>query len=93
MIHYSDHLEKAVGECLTRKGITFIHESQDPDQDLDFYLPDYDVYIEVKQFYADRISRQLASRDNVIVIQGRKSIEFLADLVIMKYDDFMRATK
>lgn len=92
-MHYSDHLEKAVGECLTRKGITFIHESQDPDQDLDFYLPDYDVYIEVKQFHTDRISRQLASRDNVIVIQGRRSIEFLADLVIMKYDDFMRATK
>lgn len=41
---------------------------------LDFYLPDLDIYIEVKQFHSDRIAKQMARRPNVIAIQGRGAV-------------------
>jgi hypothetical protein len=73
-IHFADSLEESVARALEMGGISFTHESENKDQGLDFYLPDYNVYIEVKQFHADRISKQLASQDNVIVLQGRKAV-------------------
>ncbi len=80
-IHYSGHLEKEIGELLVAKGIDFIHESEDKEQELDFYLPQHDVYIEVKQFHADRISQQMKTKDNVIAIQGKESIEFIKSIL------------
>jgi len=73
-IHYADHYEQYCGEALENAGINFIHESQGAG--LDFYLPDFDIYLEIKQFHADRISRQMAKYDNVIAIQGIKSLDF-----------------
>jgi hypothetical protein len=80
-IHFSDHLEKEVAEVLESKGIDFVHESEGNSSNLDFYLPAYDVFIEVKQFHSDRVVKQLASKDNVIVIQGKKSIAFLKSIL------------
>jgi len=77
IIYYSDWLEKEIGEILESKGIEFIHESQNNGSNLDFYLPKFDVYIEVKQYYSERIIKQISSRDNVILIQGKKSLEFI----------------
>lgn len=76
-IHFSDHLEKQIAQAFDEVGIEYIHESENGEQDLDFYLPFFDVYIEVKQFHADRIARQMSSKDNVIAVQGRKSVELL----------------
>lgn len=78
-----DNLEKSIAEILTSKGIRFIHESYSNgvNQRLDFFLPDHYVYIEVKKFHSDRIIEQLKSQENVIVIQGRKSIEFLKKIL------------
>ena len=80
-IHSKDHLELAVAEMLLDLKINFIHESQNNGSNLDFYLPDFDVFIEVKQFHADRVNKQLASKENVILIQGKKSIEMLNKLL------------
>jgi len=80
-IHYADHLEKQIAEMLDSLKIDFIHESEDKHQGLDFYIPKYDVYIEVKQFHAERIHRQISSRDNVIVIQGIQSVNLLKSLI------------
>jgi len=80
-IHYADHLEKQIAEALNSLGIDFVHESENKDQGLDFYLPKYDVYIEVKQFHASRIEKQMASRDNVVVLQGKKSVELFKKLL------------
>jgi len=80
-IHYADHLEKQIAEALESLEIEFIHESVDKDQELDFYLPKYDVYIEVKQFHASRIGRQMESKDNVVVLQGKKSVELFKKLL------------
>lgn len=75
--HISDFLEKEIANTLSDLKINYIHESQNNKSSLDFYLPDFDVYIEIKQFHSDRVLKQLASRDNVILIQGKKSIKFL----------------
>lgn len=48
---------------------------------LDFHLTDRGVYIEVKQFHSDRISRQMASQKNVIAVQGEEAVRFLAELL------------
>lgn len=76
-IHYSCDLEVRVGEALSNAGIKFIHESQGLDIPLDFYLPEYKVYIEVKKFHSDRTCKQLQQSDNIVLIQGRQSILFL----------------
>lgn len=76
-INTSDSLELAVATFLQQRGIDFTHESQSKDQVLDFYLPAYDVYIEVKKYHTPRVEKQLASQDNVILVQGVKALEFL----------------
>lgn len=81
-VHFADHLEKKIAEAMDEVGIEFIHESENKEQGLDFYLPYFDVYIEVKQFHSDRISRQMESKDNVIAVQGRKSAELLCVMLL-----------
>lgn len=76
-MHCTDPLELDVAQMLREKHIPFVHESQNKDQRLDFYLPDYDVYIECKQFHSDRVLEQLRSQRNVILLQGHGSVYFL----------------
>lgn len=75
-ISFSDHLEKALADFLNSKGICFVHESQNKAQGLDFYLPAFDIYIEIKQYHSERIAKQLATQDEVILIQGKKALDF-----------------
>lgn len=77
-----DSLEKRVADILDKKGIKYIHESEGENQRLDFFLPDFNIFIEVKQFSTPRSSDQLASQDNVILIQGKKSIVFLENMLL-----------
>lgn len=51
---------------------------------LDFYLPDYDIYIEVKQFHSDRMTNQLKAYENVILIQGKKAAEAFVKMITLK---------
>jgi hypothetical protein len=81
-INFSDHLEKKVAEALDEVGIDFIHESENKEQILDFYLPLFNVFIEIKQYHTDRISKQMASKENIIAVQGSKSVDFLIFLLI-----------
>ena len=82
-INFSDHLEERIAIALEEAGIEFIHESEDRLQVLDFYLPFFDVYLEIKQFHADRISKQMSTSENVIAIQGRKAVELL-DIILLR---------
>lgn len=75
-IYYADHLEKSLADFLASKDIGFVHESQNKDQILDFYLPGFGIYIEVKQYHAERVAKQLASQEEVILIQGKKALDF-----------------
>mgnify|MGYP000246292980 CR=1 FL=1 len=80
-IHFADHLEKKIAAALDEVEIEFVHESESKEQVLDFYLPFFDVFIEIKQFHTDRISRQMSSKDNVIAVQGTKSVNLLVTML------------
>ena len=75
----SNPLEQAIADKLTALNIEFRHDSQGGTKNLDFYLPAYDVYIEVKQFSTPRSKEQLERADNVILIQGVKALEFFVN--------------
>lgn len=75
----TDPLEKKMAAILERSGIEFTRPERDRNDptNLDFYLPAFDVYIEVKQFHSDRIARQLASvpeKSTAIVLVGPSAI-------------------
>lgn len=67
----NDPIERIVADGLGRAKIRYIHESHHGGPPLDFYLPDYDIYLEVKQLHSDRIAKQMAQVPNIIAIQGR----------------------
>jgi len=77
-IQYSDELERYIGESLIKNKILFEKEKLG----LDFYLTDYDVFIEVKKFHTDRVNNQLQRYDNIILIQGRKSVDTFIKLLL-----------
>lgn len=76
-----DPIELIVAAGLRLAGMPFVHESDNKKQNLDFYLPNVDVYIECKQFPTDRTSAQIAGFSNVIVIQGRRAAETFVSLL------------
>lgn len=79
--YYGSDMERDIHTALTNAGIRAVHESQGDTSKLDFLLPDYGVYIEVKAFHADRISRQMASQPNIIAVQGKSAVSFLISLL------------
>lgn len=76
-IHFADSLEERIAMALDIAGVAFVHESENKKQELDFYLPSYDVYIEVNKFHSDIIAK-----DNVIVIQGVKAVELFETILM-----------
>lgn len=69
-------LEKLIRDALADAGLRFVCEGHGETRALDFYLPDDDLYIEVKQFHSERIAGQMARADNVIAVQGAKTVDF-----------------
>lgn len=72
-------LEKQFVALLDEFSIEYLRPEQDVTipTNLDFYLPDFDLFVEIKCFHSDRISRQLSSvphRSNALVIMGPQSI-------------------
>lgn len=77
----TDPIELIIAGALTSAKIDFLHESENKNQMLDFYLPSAGTYIECKQFATERTGPQIAHIANVIVIQGRQAAECFAALV------------
>jgi hypothetical protein len=75
-IVFADFLEKEVATALDEVGIDYLHASEVPGQLLDFYIKDYHIYIEIKQYFTDRIIKQLAVHEEVILLQGKKAVRF-----------------
>ncbi len=78
----SDPIEQIIADGLTAADIAFVHESEGLIPRLDFYLPDKDIYIEVKQFHSERITRQMAQVRNVIAIQGREAALAFVEMIM-----------
>lgn len=68
----TDPIESIIAESLRMACIEFVHESQNKQQNLDFYLPEFDCYIECKAFSTDRTEKQIKDK-NVILIQGKNA--------------------
>lgn len=81
--HTTDPLEIALIKAFTAKEIDFVHESQDAEQTnaLDFFLPKYNVFIEVCRFYSPRKIKQMERQDNVILIQGLEGVMAFVKLI------------
>ncbi len=80
-----DPLEKQVEDALNAAGVRFRRD--DHESGLDFYLPNVDLYVEVKRFHTARIADQMSRRPNVIVLQGAKSVTAFCTMVrVMSYN-------
>lgn len=77
---FSDPVENTVAIALKGAGIRYVHESQNKDQVLDFYLPDLRCYIECKAFSTDRTAQQVKDKQ-VIVVQGYKAASAFAAII------------
>lgn len=84
---YTDPMEKIVADALDAAAITFVDEHDPRAQGLDFYLPDLNVYIEVKQMHAPRIALQMAKVENIIAIQGLVAAKAFAAMVSGEVND------
>lgn len=67
----SDPIEAIVETALAEVAISYT--KSDGNEGLDFFLSGQDVWIECKQFFSPRIAGQLATHENVIVVQGRQA--------------------
>lgn len=74
-------LERQIAESLKTAGIDYKHEMDGGTKGLDFYLPEMDLYIEVKGGHADRVAKQTARATNVIVLQGKRSVDLMGILL------------
>lgn len=72
----ADPIEREVAMVLAAAGIRF--ELGRETRALDFYLPDFGVHIECKQFATPRSADQLERHRDVLLVQGRKAASFLA---------------
>lgn len=79
----TDPLENRIAGAFDAAGIHYVRESKES-KFLDFYLPDFDVYVEVKGGTTSRVNKQCARDHNVIVVQGVKSAQFLCELLCSK---------
>lgn len=75
----NDPMERKIADALDAAGVEFEHERRP--ENLDFYLPAFDIFIEVKRFHSPRVSDQMRRAPNVIVAQGDKGVAFLAGLL------------
>ena len=71
-----DPIEKIVREALEVRGINYLRGAP-----LDFYLPDYGLFIECKQFFTERVTRQLKDREDIVLVQGRVAAHAFARLL------------
>ena len=76
----NDPMERIVEQALRDARISYVPD-RDVEAALDFFLPDFDVHIEVKRLHTDRVAVQMARAENVIVAQGEAAVHFLADAI------------
>lgn len=76
---WSSDLEAVLARALDAAGVKY-EMDREPAR-LDFYLPDLDLYIEVKAFHSDRISEQMSRAKSVIAVQGTVAVHWLADRI------------
>lgn len=80
----SDPTETIIADGLDLAGIMYERDRElSPGQhSIDFYLPYFDLWIEVCQFHTPRKIEQLSRLDNVILIQGNDAARNFVKLLL-----------
>jgi hypothetical protein len=91
MTTHSDPMERMVAAALTKAGLPYADETHPDAHNLDFFVPERLVHIEVKQFYSERSVRQMERAPFVILAQGRYAVAWLAEMITKSaaYDRLM----
>lgn len=79
MMEITDPMERQIADALDAAGIEFEHERRP--ENLDFYVPAFDIFIEVKRMHSPRIADQMSRAPHIIAAQGDKGVAFLAALL------------
>ena len=74
-------MERLIAEALQDAGEPYLHEVPTGNRAIDFYLPNRDIYIEVKRFHSDRLDAQMSVCENIIAVQGKPAVQMLARLL------------
>lgn len=78
----TDPMEQLIADALSEAGIDYARGGEPGNASrLDFYLPLYDIHIEVKRLHTPRVAEQMSRAENVIVAQGKEAVEMLALLI------------
>jgi hypothetical protein len=77
----TDPVEKIIADALGDIPFTMEGEPEHPEGSLDFYVPSWGVFIEVKRFHSPRISDQMSRQPNVIAVQGMDAAIAFAELI------------
>lgn len=77
-----DPMEQIIERALIDAGLSYRTDKGGGNPaHLDFYLPAFDLHIEVKRMHSERIGIQMGRAENVIAVQGEPAVLFLADLI------------
>ena len=74
-----DPIERVVAAALDSTGLWY--QQGKSDGEADFILPGLNLEIECKQFYSERAVRQLAGKENIILIQGKAAAAGFSSLL------------
>jgi hypothetical protein len=70
-----DPVERVLHDGFLRENIAFVDERDPRACRLDFYLPDFGIHVECKQFHSPRTNEQMKRVKDIIVIQGVAAAE------------------
>lgn len=73
-------LEAKVEAALKQAGVR-VDSTDNVHPNLDFFLPDYGVYIEVKGAHTPRVNEQLSRSKYVILLQGQTAVDAFCSLI------------
>lgn len=76
----TDPMEKLIADALDASATEYMTDHDGNPSGLDFRLSN-GVEIEVKRFHSERIAAQMACAPNVIAVQGKEAVEYLACLI------------
>lgn len=79
-----DPVENVIIRALERRMIRYERPEQKFGQPtLDFFLPDFGVFIEVCAYFTDRKVKQMSGVKNAILIQGKPAAQAFANLIMV----------
>ncbi len=84
--YMNDPLEMKLSKVLDDSGLQYTRPERDRNDpsNLDFYIPNLDLYIEVKAYHTQRIWNQVErtpDKSSILVLIGRRSVEAFRELV------------